>query len=61
VSTQAALLSAPQHAEGHRRRAAELLDHAEQRAGSTIVRAQIDSVRRELIGGAQEQNGPGKG
>jgi tRNA nucleotidyltransferase/poly(A) polymerase len=48
VTTEAAMLSAPQHAESHRRRAAQLLDNADERSSSPRVRKEIDALRREL-------------
>lgn len=61
VSTEAALWSAPLLADAHRRRAAQLLDDAEQRTNSSRVLAEIDSVRTELVEAAQEQDAPGEG
>jgi hypothetical protein len=61
VSAEAALWSAPLLGHAHRRQAAQLLDDAEQRTNSPRVLAEIDSVRRDLVEAAQEQDGPGEG
>ena len=48
VTTEAAMLSAPQHAEAHRRQASQFLDNADERSLSSKVRAEIQAVRRQL-------------
>lgn len=57
VTTEAAVLSAPAHAEAHRQRAARLLDDAEQRTSSAVVRADIESMRAHLEEAATEEEG----
>lgn len=54
VTTRAAEMSAPQHAEAHRLRASQLLDDALERTSSLRVREAIHELRRELDGHAAE-------
>ena len=58
VTTEAALLSVPDQADAHRRRAAQLLDDAEQRTVLPHVLAEIDAVRGHVLEVAQERDGP---
>lgn len=54
VTTEAAVLSAPAHAQAHRQRAAGLLDDADQRTSSARVRAEIASMRAHLAEAATQ-------